>query len=475
MQPMPHRKHRLAAAVCAALGIGAALRIEPPPSQAAPPATYTMEQAAAAAVARSPGVQAARHQERAAEAQQTGAETAWMPRVSAEAYYRNTGPVPTLSIDTGLVPPGATAPLQIERDIGTLHHAGVGAGVGWRATDFGARDLAVDAAEQGVAATRADTRSTELRVATQVRRLCVSWLYFSTLHELMQAQIEVARAEVEDQQARIDAGLGTNVDLAAAAAREAALQSRWFEARDALRRTEAALRSLMGLPAHPPIAMQESLEDLAEAAFGRTGAGSDASTTHPELDALAHRGDALALRQASVERSWAPTVDLMARAAYQFPHTFVDTDVAGLVWAAGVTLSWAAFDGGIRDAKAAEWAASEASVQSAAEQTRENLMLQVSTASQQVDTARDRLVAVKVERESAALFWQAAKDAHAAGTATYLDVLRASEHLERADASLARARFDAAMAVVDWRDALGEGIEGPTANTANTAKPEATP
>jgi outer membrane protein TolC len=424
------------------------------PAAAQQPIALTFDAAAALAAERHPAMVAARSRSAAAVAAREQAESAWLPRVGVEAQYQNVGPIPTLQIDTGITPPGAPSPLVIEREVGAMHQAYLGARVGWRATDFGARDLRVEAGEQGVSSSEAQAEQTALDVATGARRAYVSWAYFHEVGALVERQLSVSAAELAHQEARLQAGLASDTEVAGARARQAALASRRLEVQQGEAQAAATLCALLGLPEGAKLLFGEGLAPLADRAravlLGGTHRGEP-----PELAALERQAHAAELLAESIARSWAPTVDLTASGRYQLPRTFVDTDEAGFAWAAGVALTWSAFDGGLRSAEAREALATRDSLRAGLAAARESWALQAAVARAQLVAADGRLDAARVQLEAAGQFHAAAATALKAGLGTYLDVLRAEDQRDQAEAGQRKAHFDAAMALVDWLAAAG--------------------
>lgn len=464
------------AAVAGALGLSALLAFgaaAPVGAEGAPggvSATLTLEEAVARALGRSPVVAAQGFAVAATEAKAAQAKSAWFPRVSTSAWYRASGPVPELALDTGFTLPGAAAPLTIRRELGSPHSAGVSATVGWRALDFGARDARIAAAEAMTRAARADGDARAAELAFAVRAAYLTAALDDELVAVTERALDRARADLKTAEDRRRVGLAGDLGVAASSSRVAELEARLAEARENGNAAREALALALGLPPGAPIVLADELTALAPGEGPPGGGDVDAT---PALAGLRATAAALAEEDAARARSRLPTVDLFAQGAFQYPRTFIDTDEAGLTWAAGVTLAWDAFDGGLVSAQRDELAEKRAQLGALADASREETARALAQATAQGRSARAALAAGEKLVAAAETYVKAARGALAAGTGTDLEVRAAETALDQANLGLLRAHFAAAMAHAQRLRALGVAMATP--GPTPSPHPEASP
>lgn len=435
----------------------------------------SLADAVARALARSPAVIAQEHAVAATEAKAAQAESAWLPRVSASAWYRVSGPVPELVFDTGIALPGASGPLTIRRELGTPHSAGVSATVGWRALDFGARDARIAAAEALARAARADGAARAAEIAFATRAAYLTARLDDEVVAVTGRALGAARADLETAENRRRTGLAGDLPAAAASSRVAELEARLADATESGVAAREALALLLGLPPGAPMTLSDDLGALAPVSAGDGAPGAAGLDETPTVARLRASEAALAEEDTARARSRLPTLDLFVQGAFQYPKTFVETDEAGVTWAAGVSLSWDAFDGGLVSAQREELAAKRAELAALADASREETARAVTQAAAQARTARAALAAGERQVAAAEVYVKAARGALAAGTGTDLEVRSAETALDQARLGLVRARFGAAMAEAQRLRALGVTAAPGRGGMDTTTTPESTP
>ncbi len=400
------------------------------------------------ALGRHPALTAAERAADAAHARTRQAKTAWLPRVTVDGAYRYQGPVPELVIDTGQPLPGAAEPLSITREIGTAHVASVSVTAGWRVLDFGARTSRIAAARAMERAAVADGDEREADIAQAVRMAYLGVLFQDEVARATQGALAVTQDVLARAESSLAAGLGSKVRVASARARVAELQSRLIAATEGRERILTTLRLLLGLAPGAPLELTDGFERF-------DGAEAAAPASTPTDARLAASGEALALQERSVRRSALPTLDVYATGGYQYPRTFVETDTAGFVWAAGVKLSWEVFDGALRSRQQDELGARQAEVAALRQAAAEDTERRVVDADAALRTARAARESAAVQVESAQVYLDAARGGESGGTATALEVRQAEEALDQARLAEIKARFDAAVAASERLRALG--------------------
>ena len=437
------------------------------PAPGPPPGA--LDAVVAAVVARHPALAAKHTAARTAEIQADQAAHAWLPQVSADAWYRYAQPLPKLSIDTGLTLPGQTEPMKIDRELGSPHSAGAQVTVGWRAWDFGARDAMARAARASARATDAEADAQAADIAFAARASYLAALFFDDLVAATDRALATAQASRDLAQKREDVGLGAKVQIAAGDARLADLQARRDEAAANAAQARATLRVLLGLPAGAPLTLTDTLDGLARAASPAPAAVVHLelqAPTHPLLRRLDAADRAVAAQGDAVTATRWPTIDLFARGGYQYPVTFVE-DEAGFFGAAGVQLTWKLWDGGITGLREDEIASRRLELRQLAEAAAEEIHRQELEATAKVTTAAASVTVADRRVAAAEVYLTAAHGGFSGGLATALDVQQAETQLDQARLSLVKARFDAAMAHAQALRAAG--------STGTPASPEVLP
>jgi outer membrane protein TolC len=411
----------------------------------------SMEQAVSRAVARHPLVAAGDASARAAHARVRQAQTGWLPRVKLEGSYFLIGPTQQMVIDTGLTPPGADAPIVIERQIGSLHNAAVGVTVAWRAWDFGARDARTAAARAAEAAARADVKDRAAQVAHAVRASYLAGKLFEEMAAVTRRSLVLAQAELREEQIKKQAGLGSDLDLARVQIRIAELGSRLTQADQEQVRALITLRILLGLQGGAPLSLSDTLAQLAAGPV----AGPDGKERHPAQVKLAALADAARLEEKYLMRSYWPTLDLAGGVKLQFPKNYFETDRAGPQYQLGAVLTWNVFDGDLLRRQREESRARRSEVLSLAKANDEEVRRQHADALARVRIAAEAAAAARATRQAAEVYERAARAALGAGTGTRLEVRKAEESLDQAHLGELKAHFDGGLARAAALLALG--------------------
>jgi outer membrane protein TolC len=450
---MPAYRPPLALPTAAALLGLFALAAVPPPAraQAAPPGpagarapgaapggALTLERAIALALAQSetPPIAAARLER--AQALRRQAVAALLPSLGLTGAYTRRARAVTRQIS------GDTVTVQA---IDALNGQAV-----VESTLFDLRALPLlGAATAGVEAQARESRELERALAFDVAHGFLDALSAERLHAAAAERLRVAEATLEQTRIRGEAGLAdrndvTRTELEAATARVVVTQ-----AANLVATTRLALGYLLGEPlgeralAAPdePAAAPEAPERL----LGRAG------ERRLDLAALAER--ARERRQlALVPRyGFAPRLDL--RGIYR------KTNEAGLSgreedWNVAVNFTWELYDGGDRDALAAQRDAEAREAELALARARREVELEVRTALADLASAEAAVAQAEVRLAVARANAEEVHERFAHGLATALEEADALASRFEADAGAVRQRYLAAAARIDLRRAVGD-------------------
>ncbi|MBN1947673.1 MAG: TolC family protein [Bradymonadales bacterium] len=439
---MRHTAH-FSLAVCAVAWILPVLAMAEP---------LTLDGAVRQALDHSPALLAGRETTRAAELGVEQTRSSLWPRLVLNANYRYSGPVPELTIDTGIQLPGSTESLVMTNDLGTPHYAAIGLQGSWRAWDWGVRQTMSQAAQAAAQAAGAEEAGREVELAHAVRMSYLAAVFYGLAEEITGRGLEVAQREQEDRVVRLASGLGSRLEVTAATARVAELEARLVEAAGQREVAEGTLRLLIGLPPEGELELTDGLEVMTTSGCPVRQEG------HPSLVRLQWLAGAVEDQVRAVKRSFWPTLDLFAGATYQFPVTFVQTEEAGFAWAAGVMLTWELFDGFARQHRAQELEARAAATGHLEEASREELTRATMEANNRRQSAEAGLQAARRQREAAEAYLATARIAQQSGMGTAIDLLQAEVAVDAAAMAEARALFASALAGAELLRSAGVSV-----------------
>jgi outer membrane protein TolC len=262
------------------------------------------------------------------------------------------------------------------------------------------------------------------------------------------SNIAVSRATLDIARTRYSAGAVTKVDVDRAQLAVLRAEQSKREAELAQRQAYRALATLMGVGepfkvVPPPMSESEALP------------GDDLDLVlklRPEFRAVQ-----LAAREADLERQayawrWAPSISGFANAR-RFNYDNFRRDRHS--WAAGATLDWVLYDGGVRDSQrhlqAARLAEQQAQAAVLEDSIRDDLANGRDSIATKVQAQRTAERSVVLAQETVEL----TRAQYEAGTATQIDLLQAQDALVAAQDTVARAHFDVAAAHLALQRAAG--------------------
>ncbi|MFZ5438420.1 MAG: TolC family protein [Myxococcota bacterium] len=312
------------------------------------------------------------------------------------------------------------------------------------------RWLKVSAASSSAEAAEAKESSTRTQVERQVISAWYAWGGAQRVLESARRSLLVSKAQVEQQLARKEAGVATELELERAAAEVERNTQLVADAEVLVENARRSLRTLSGL------------EPAGEAAF-------PVDDLHPEpaLEELERRLEAqpsvlAAEREASAaaKSSLAAATALVPTVNAQFTERF--TNATGFqgqsaLWNAGVAFSWRADLGSVQGLRVAS--AAEQTARLTAEKVRQAAADQLLSDWLKVRAAITKVRAARAQVASARRAQALAKDRNAAGVATQLDVIQADRDLFAAEVNDTQAQLELANARASLRLSAGLPLE----------------
>jgi outer membrane protein len=373
--------------------------------------------------------------------------SAWMPRLDASAnsstqnqrYNGNSSQTPSSSVALT-----ATLPL-------------------WRPAERAAADA------QAVTAQQASWQARNRQVAL-AQELSLAWLDAADAAEqlrLTQAHTQLLDAQLQANERRLLAGLGTVLDPLETRTRLAQVQAQADQLASRLRSQSLTIERLSG----PGAALPRGLNARASAAAAPnatalpplTEALTTATDRNPALqDARAGAQAADDVTRARSAESWQPTVDATASASrvrqtQRFEGVSEQQNVQSR--AVGVALNWPLLTGGYQLERQREATALLTAAQARVDSAQQRLDTGLRDAYQRLDQAQARLARLQALVDSAQATQDALTKAWAAGLRSNTELLNSQQQLFEAKLSLSSARVAAmqatvdALALLDWLDA----------------------
>ena len=408
----------------------------------AAPLTLSQEQAVERTLERHPAIEAAARAVDVADARQSEVESAWLPRLKADASYMLIGPLQELTIDTGITPPGQTAPISIQKELGSIHNASVGVTLTWRALDFGVRIVQAQAAEALARAERAQGEAQKAEIAYAVRAAYLGARFFQEMEAVTSGSLTVAEAELRDRTLQRKAGIGSDLDVARIEMRAAELRAQQTRAHQERARAITTLRLLIGADPRTELVLSDDLRKLGTSPVPPVGPTDDS----PARQRIAALAEAAELDSDRLWWQYWPTIDLVGNVKYQYPKNYFETDVGGPAYSAGAVWSWNIFDGDLIRRQRVEAEAKAAQLRAQDRAVGEDIERKQAEAEAQVRTAEAATESAASTKAAAETYLRAAKAGLEAGSGTALEVRQASDSVDQAELTALRAYFDAALA-----------------------------
>lgn len=399
--------------------------------------TQTLEQALAAAYARNPALQAQRSKLRVVDEKVPEAQSGWKPSIDAVGGIGAS----RQSLQGGAISPNAQT--LTPRDVGVTVTQPVFRGF---------RTVAgVRAAESEVAAQQAVLVSAEQDLLLETARAYLDVVQAQKVQELMRANEDVLRKELDATQSRFNVGEVTKTDISQAQARLNAAQASRIQADGDLDAQRATFARLVGEVPQNLVQPQLTLTDPQTLDDAITLA----LKNHPSLVAAKNAKDAAKENVTVTRGSLLPEVNLVGSAGRSWDQSLMvpeRQDSATIMARVTVPLYRAGAD------YARTRAASETVVQRGLEldDLRNRVREGAITAWQALTTARATITANEAGVKAAELALYGVQEESKVGTRTVLDILNAQQELLSAKVNLVRAHHDEALAILRVKAAIGD-------------------
>ena len=308
----------------------------------------------------------------------------------------------------------------------------------------------VAAARSGARAAEASSEAARLQLRAGFAQAAYAAAAADEVVLASERAVESAAELARSAERRVRAGTSAPLDVLKAKTEQVRRERDLARARAEAERARLALGILLGRDGPVRIALPAAPRQEA----GADGAAlvEEALARRPELAAQHAQVEAA---DASVKSTWARLAPQLSASASAFaqdvPYPTGERDG----WRATVDLTWALFDGGLREARRRQAEAQRATARAAEEAQRLAVVQEVSDGARDLAVARERLRLAETQGRLAADAAASARRSFEAGIASSLDVIDANDRLYLADVGLAEARARLAQARVGLERALG--------------------
>jgi outer membrane protein len=308
---------------------------------------------------------------------------------------------------------------------------------------------ALRSVKDGVRSAEADFEASQTTVLFAVAQAYFTEAIADEVLAARRSSVGVARATVDNAQARFSTGGVTKVDVDRA---QLALVRAEQSVREALfgkQRAHRALATLIQLDADfrvepGPIERADDSADTHDLAA--------ALRLRPELRAIELLARASAGRERAYAWRWAPTLSGFGSARVFNYDNFAREHHA---WAIGAQLEWVLYDGGTRDAQRHLAAAQAREAQARSEALRDAIRDDLADASGLLETKRHARAAADQSVNLAMQTLDMVRTQYESGTVAQIDLLQAQDNLTAAREALAQVHFELAVADLVLRRAAG--------------------
>ena len=409
----------------------------------APLHAESLDQAWQAALAADRRVRAAGRLTQSAEENLAAAQGARLPRLSVEGGYTWLDNAPATVVNFPPFPP-QTLPLGEDQYYSYRGTLSVPLYTSGRLT------RGVDAAQAGVHAARQDEARSVLDLKLRVGELYIAVLRAQRGVEVAEKHVQSLDAHAQDVANRFHQGLVAKNDLLAAQVALADARQRAIQAHSALDLARASYNRQLGRALDAPVALDELEPPTADADPATLTAR--ALQQRPELAGLQAQSASLREQAASERAASQPQVFLSGGYKYEENRYQLNPGI----WSAMLGLKWDLFDGGI----ARHQAGAMLERAEAAQQQRDDLAsliaLQVRQATLEVTETRARMAVGREALAQSEENLNVAKSRYRAGLATNTVVLDAETQRTQAYSNYYNALYDAALASLHLRYAVGD-------------------
>jgi outer membrane protein TolC len=328
----------------------------------------------------------------------------------------------------------------------------------WPIYSGGRTDALERAARADASAAAADVAAAQADLRLEVARAFWALVTARATAAVIDRSLARAQANVNDVRQRLNAGLVPPNEVASAEAQESRQRMLLIETRNQAEQSSAELARLIGEDVLQPIEPAADLELDAPAAIALPALIAEARSTREERRAIQQRIAAAEEQVAAAEGGRRPAIAITGGFDYARPnpHIFPRADRWDDSWDAGVSATWALWDGGRSKAEAAH---ARTLIDAARQRLAEFdsvVALDLRQRLLDIDSGRAALAAADDAVRAATEARRVVAERYSAGVAIQTDVLDADVALLQAELDRTRAIAGVRLAEARLTRALGK-------------------
>lgn len=438
----------------------AALAQTPPPGP--PRSKLTLEQAIDLAEKNYPRIRASLEQQIAAQGGVSVARTAYLPRTDIlwQTNRATANNVYGLLLPQGVVPSISGPVLSADNTRSAWSSAG-GVLLSWQPFDFGLRRAQVNSAQQGAAAATAGLNFTRLDVEVATTSAYLDLVTAEQLLVIARANLDRLQVFANAVHVLVDNQLRPGADAAQADAGLALGKTQLIQSNTNAEVRRAALANLVGIPS---ATLEVEYAHLLAVEPGEPPAPASLAS-HPLAEQEAAFVNQRQAQLSIITHSYVPQFNTQASLSGRGTGTALSGPFPGgtnglapstLNWAAGLQVTFPAFDFFSLRAQKKVQEANVRAEQARYQQTLDDLSAQVQQAQAQLEGARQIALNAPVELAAARASEQQQRARFQAGLATVVEVAAAESLLTQAEADDAVARLNVWRALAGVAAARGD-------------------
>jgi outer membrane protein len=432
------------------------------PPAGTPQPKLTLAQIISLAEKNYPRIRASLEQRAAAQGGVSVARTAYLPRTDIlwQTNRATANNVYGLLLPQGIVPSISGPVLTADNGRSAWSSAG-GVLLSWQPFDFGLRRAQVNSAQQGAAAATAGLNLTRLDVELATTSAYLDLVTAEQLSGIARANLERLQVFANSVHVLVDNQLRPGADASQADADLAVGKTQLIQANTNVAVRRAALADLVGIPTAN---LEAEDEHLLAAEPGEQPAPAPLAT-HPLAEQEAALVNQRQAQLSVITHSYVPQFSTLASLSGRGTGTALNGPFPGgtnglapntLNWAAGVQVTFPAFDFFSLRAQKKVQEANVRAEQARYQQTLDDLSAQVQQAQAQLEGARQIALNTPMELAAARASEQQQRARFQAGLATVVEVAVSDSLLTQAEADDAVARLNIWRALAGVAAARGD-------------------
>jgi outer membrane protein TolC len=372
-----------------------------------------------------------------------------LPTLNFESSYTALDQIPVLVFDLPFTLPGEPVPLRVQQSLNQAQFPMTRFDVSLPLFTSGRIREGIRAASAGVAATKEQEAGTQLDIKLNVAEAYTNVLRARRGLEVAESMVSSLEGHASDVQNLFDQGLIPRNDLLSVQVTLADARQQVLKARNALdvaratynRRLNRSLTYAVELDEISPEPVSGDLDALTDEAMAQ----------RPELAGMENQSEALRHQAASVRAGQLPQIGLNGG------NTWIHNEflLHESVWSGTVGLRWNLFDGGQKRNQVKALKTTAESISQMREDAASGIALQVRQAWLDVGETRQRIQVTRNAVAQAEENLKVARDRYREGVGTNTEVLDAEALRTRTLTNDFNAVYDAVMAGIRLRRAVG--------------------